>query len=291
MILGFVCILHIGVCIWITRKYQALKEKNKDFILPLVYAVPLFGALCYGLRWYTEYRQKVGQREIEHNNGSILTGKYQKIEVSDDVDLQVVPLEEALVMNNETVRHNLMISILNKRPQDSLEMLQKARSSSDTEVTHYATTMMMEILTEYEKKLQEYEKQYQKNPTKDLLREYILYMQEFIHSKLISGNVEKVYRQKLSVMIDSYFEHQEQYGKLIFISIENYLMLGEFDKAGKQLELAKKEYPNDERLMKLYGHYFDSMKQYDRIQEMTQFIKENHIYLSHEGREWLTFWG
>lgn len=290
MILGFCCIIHIGVCIWITRKYQAKKEKHKDFILPLVYAVPFFGAMCYGLKWYMEYQQKIGQRGIEHNNGSILTGKYQKIEVSDDVDMQVVPLEEALVMNNETVRHNLMISILNKRPQDSLEMLQKARSSSDTEVTHYATTMMMEILTEYEKKLQEYEKQYQKNPTKDLLREYILYMQEFIHSKLISGNVEKVYRQKLAVMIDSYFEHQEQYGKLIFISIENYLMLGEFDKAGKQLELAKQEYPNDERLMKLYGHYFDSMKQYDRIQEMIQFIKENNIYLSHEGREWLTFW-
>ena len=288
MVLAFCCIIHIGICIWITRKYQ--EQKDKDNILPLVYAVPFFGALCYEVKKYTEHHQRIGQRGIEHNNGSILTGKYQKIEVTDDADMQVVPLEEALVMNNETVRHNLMISILNKRPQDSLEMLQKARNSTDTEVTHYATTMMMEILTEYEKKLQEYEKQYQKNPTKELLREYILYMQEFIHSKLISGNVEKVYRQKMAVMIDSYFDNQQQYGKLIFISIENYLMLGEFDKAGKQLELAQKEYPNDERLMKLYGHYFDSMKQYDRIQEMIRFMKENNIYLSHEGREWLTFW-
>lgn len=290
MLIGLFCILHIAVCAWIRQIHLKKEKQHRDNILPLVYAVPVFGVLCYGLGLYLEQKNRLGKREIDHNNGSLLTGKYQKIEVSEDVDAQVVPLEEALVMNNEAVRHNLMIHILNKNPQDSLEMLQKARNSSDTEVTHYATTMMMEILTEYEKKLQEYEKQYQIKPTRELLREYILYMQEFIHSKLISGNVETVYRQKMAVLIDSYFLNQRQYGKMIFISIENYLKLGEMDKAGKQLELARMEYPNDERLIKLYGHYFDSLKQYDKIQELVKDIKENHIYLSHEGRDWLTFW-
>ena len=70
------------------------------------------------------------------------------------------------------VRHSLMLDILHKNPNEYIAILQKARNSDDTEVTHYATTMMMEIQTEYEKKLQQYEKTYKEHRTKHFARIY-----------------------------------------------------------------------------------------------------------------------
>ena len=123
-----------------------------------------------------------------------------------------------------------------------------------------------------------------------MLREYILYLNEFIHSKLATGNIERVHRKKLANLLEEYLSGREQVGKLIFISIENYLLLEENERAQELLEQAKKEYPDDERVYRLYGHYFHSMKDYESIQKMVSYIKEHNIYLSHEGRDWLTFW-
>lgn len=285
--------IHIAICVALTMIYKREEQLHKDNLLPLLYTVPVFGAICFMLRRGQLLHHKTSGVEIERSDRNVLKGKYAKIEVEDAdmMSAQVVPLEEALLLNDAEVRHNLMLNILYKNPTEYLEMLQRARNSDDTEVIHYATTMMMEVLTEYEKKLQYYDREYKKTPDdRELIWEYIQYMQEFIHSKLVTGNLEKVYRKKMALLLDSYMSGQKKLGRGIFITIENYLALGEYEKAHQYLELAKKEFPEDERLFRLYGHYYDARKEYHKLQEMVHHIKENHIYMSREGMEWLTFW-
>lgn len=284
-------VIHIEICIFMTILYRREKGLQQEMILPVVYAVPVFGALCFLTRIWIEERKHLGEKDISQDYSDLMKGRYQRIEVEENSDMQVVPLEEALLVNDAKVRHSMMLNILHKNPNEYIGMLQRASNSDDMEVTHYATTMMMEIMTEYEKKLQEYEKSYQKNPSdKGLLREYIFYLDEFIHSKLATGNIEKIHRRNLAKLLEEYMNGREQIGRMIFISIENYLLLGENDRARELLERAKKEYPDDERVYRLYGHYFHSEKDYESIQKMVSYIKENQIYLSHEGRDWLTFW-
>lgn len=284
-------VIHIEICILVTLIHRREKGLQGEAIMPMVYAVPVFGALCFLVRIWVEERKHLGGKDITEDFSDIMKGRYQKIEVEDNEDMQIVPLEEALLVNDAKTRHSMMLNILHKNPNEYLGMLQRASNSDDMEVTHYATTMMMEIMTEYEKKLQEYEKAYQKEPEdKVLLREYILYLNEFIQSKLATGNIEKIHRQNLARLLEEYMLGREQAGKMIFISIENYLLLGENERAQELLARAKKEYPDDERVYRLYGHYFHSVRDYESIQKMVAYIKEHNIYLSHEGRDWITFW-
>ena len=284
-------VIHVEICIFITLAYKRERGLHGEAILPIVYAVPVFGALCFLMRIWIEEKRHLGEKDIAHDFSDVMKGRYQKIEVEENSDMQVVPLEEALLVNDAKVRHSMMLNILHKNPNEYIGMLQRASNSDDMEVTHYATTMMMEIMTEYEKKLQEYEKLYQKNPAdQKMLREYILYLNEFIHSKLATGNIERIHRKNLAKLLEEYLSGREQAGKLIFISIENYLLLEENERAQELLEQAKKEYSDDERVYRLYGHYFHSIRDYESIQKMVSYIKEHNIYLSHEGRDWLTFW-
>ncbi len=258
--------------------------------MPIVYAVPFFGALCLLCRVRTERKCELGKRAIGLEKDSIMKGRFKKIQVEDNDDLQVVPLEEALLVNNAKVRHSLMLNILHKNPNEYLEILQRASNSNDMEVTHYATTMMMEILTEYEKNIQKYDIDYKKNGDVEILKEYILYLDEFIKSKLISGNIEIIYRRRLADLIAEYARKKDNIGKIIFINIENNLMLGENQKAFELLETAKEKYSYDERIYRLYGHYYDNVRDYNSLKEMISEIKQKNMYFSKAGREWLTFW-
>ena len=55
--------------------------------MPLVYAVPVFGALCFGLRIWEERKRKLGKRESDMKQKDIMKGRYQKIEVEENADI------------------------------------------------------------------------------------------------------------------------------------------------------------------------------------------------------------
>lgn len=285
-----ILLLHIALCVhifYVKKKDKILRSQN---IMPFVCAVPFFGAVCFSICAWKGKNHLLGNLDSDMKQKDILKGRYQRIEVDEDADIQVVPLEDALLVNDAKVRHSLMLDILHKNPNEYIGILQKARNSDDAEVTHYATTMMMEILTEYEKRLQEYDQEYHKSMQGERLREYILYLQEFIGTGLVSGSIERLYRERLRDLLKSYFAISKKAGKMIFISIENYLWLGDVQMASEQLQLAGKEYPQDERMFMLYGEYFDQIRDYQSMKKMIAYMKSHHIYLSREGREWFSFW-
>ncbi len=296
-ILIILLIVHVIICIlaWLAKRGDdSLVLEN---LMPIVIAVPFFGALAFALRYRMVKKAKAKRREIGLEDFNVITGHYKRIEVDDNADVEVVPLEEALAVNDSKTRHSLMLNILHGSPEEHIDMLQKARNSNDTEVTHYATTMMMEILTDYETNLQNYEKrrseekEYGDETDKNLLKEYIEYLNRFIESGLVSGAIEREYRQRLASLCEEYEQSGESMGRLIFISIRNYLQLGDNDNARVHLQRAAEEYRNDERVLLLYGQYFDGMHDYASIHNMITYIDENDIYLSREGREWIEFWG
>lgn len=284
MMHGIVCVLLYIV----KRREKRIRLEN---LMPLVIAVPGFGAICFVVRlWKEKHRNRVA-RDTGLDKTDVMKGRYKKIRMEDNPVMEVVPLEEALLVNNARTRHALMLNILHEHPNEYVDMLQKARNSDDMEVTHYATTMMMELLTEYETGIQEYERRRQEEDfTPELLSEYILYVDEFIALKLIGGNIERIYRQRLAGLIAEYEQAARCSGRILFISIENDLLLGEYDKAYSRLERASEEYPEDERLLRMYGYYYDCTGNHEAFEKMLETIDENHIYLSLAGREWMEFW-
>ena len=69
----------------------------------------------------------------------------------------IVPLEEALIVNEPELRRELIMNVLNDNPEEYVELLKQARMNEDVEVVHYAITAMVELSKEYDSKLQELE--------------------------------------------------------------------------------------------------------------------------------------
>lgn len=285
-----VLLVHIIVCVAVKLakcRDSTLKLEN---LMPIVLMVPFFGMLCFLLCLAEEKCKKSGRRAIGLEQGDVMKGRYMQIKMEEDADVQLVPLEEAMLVNDEKIRRSIMLHILHRHPEEDIEILQRASCSDDMEITHYATTIMMVLMTEREKKIQEYDRRYQENPEPELIYEYINYLYDLIRSKLTDNHIEQIYRQRIVGLIEQYEKKNGHMGELIFVSIENYLMLGENEKALEQLRTACREYPGNEQVYWLYGHYFDNLQDSHAFDKMIRGIRDDNVYLSRAGREWLAFW-
>ena len=66
----------------------------------------------------------------------------------------IVPLQEALLINDASTRRQLIMDILYHDTGEYVDVLNRARMNDDVEVVHYATTAMVELQKDYEERLQ-----------------------------------------------------------------------------------------------------------------------------------------
>lgn len=286
-----VILVHIIVCIicFLLRKKNILhKDEN---LMPFIIGVPVFGLLCQIIYEYFYRRQLFTKRAEELEKLEVNDVKYKRIEVEHGTRQDIIPLEEALLMNDTKLRRQMMLEILHKKPGEYVSLLQKAKNSNDTEVIHYATTMMMEVMTDYEKRLQECERAYQENPDdKETLREYIKVYRRFMKTGMVSGALKKIYAEQIAVLLAEYYEKFGVSRRFLFAEIEMALYLGNSELAEERLKIAKKRYTEDVELYKLYGQLYYDRRDYNSMRAMIQKLKANDIYLDRESKEWLRFW-
>lgn len=283
-------ILHGGLCLicfWFRKNGIWQKEEN---LMPVILGVPVFGVACQLVYEYAYHSGMLEKRAEDVERLEIKDVRYKRIEVEEG-SREIVPLEEAFLLNNAKTRRQMMLDILHKNPGQYVGMLQKAGNSNDTEVIHYATTMMMEIMTDYEKKLQECRRAYEAAPEeKETLAQYIQTFLEFMKSGLVTGSLMEVYSKQTVELLEQYDKKFGVSYAFLYAWIENLLYLGENKKAKKRLETAQSKYGKEEKFYMLYGQYYYNTKDYGGMRRLINEMKEQHMYLDKEGRKWLEFW-
>ena len=96
----------------------------------------------------------------------------------------MIPLEEALIVNDPADRRRLMLSMLTEEPDAYLAQLQAAKLNDDVEVAHYAATAVAQISKESDLKLQQLERAFKTDPSAQNLNEYCDFLGEYLGSGL-----------------------------------------------------------------------------------------------------------
>ncbi|MFR7751417.1 MAG: hypothetical protein ACLU1W_12110, partial [Collinsella sp.] len=94
----------------------------------------------------------------------------------------VVPLEEALIVNDPGDRRRLMLSMLTEDPDAYLAQLQAAKLNDDVEVAHYAATAVAQISKESDLKLQQLERAFKSDPSSHNLDAYCDFLGAYLDS-------------------------------------------------------------------------------------------------------------
>lgn len=291
-------IIHITVCILFVIVEIFKKDKEKrPYIYIVLFLVPIWGILMYFADCLMEKKQDKKELdslgiETEHTmkmNGVKLTIHDQ------DNDTITVPLEEAMVVNDASVKRKLMLQILNRNPEDYIDLLQQTRMNDDVELTHFATTAMMEIQGKYEQQLQQYEQQLKSQPDHyEMIKMYMNQLKAYIDSGLITGNILLIYERKLNQLLIHYMELAQnqlvEEKKYFLMLIDNKIAINELESIEDELKKAKSLWPDQEQVYMLYVKYYRKMGRGDKVKAVLDEILESGIYLSKEGKSWYDFW-
>ena len=194
----FLILLHIVCCVlvWLGIKTHLLKVKK--YLMALVIFVPFWGTVCVlllHLQMLTRRDNRIepGVEKLRVNE-EIYKNIFQAVS---DTDKKIVPLEEALLINEPRVRRELIMDVLNDDPEEYMDLLKQARMNEDVEVVHYAITAMVELSKEYDFRLQKMEKLYAASPDDpEILEQYCDFMEEYLNQGILEAQMEREQRER-----------------------------------------------------------------------------------------------
>ena len=284
-------VIHLIICILIWSGIRTGFLKVKMYMLPLAVFVPVWGPVCVLLIHFqlfsgTDQVKTVGVEKLRVNE-EIYKNMFQ---VREENDRDVVPLEEALLLNDPARRRELIMNILNDNPGEYVELLKQARMNEDVEVVHYAITAMVELSKEYDYRLQKLEKKYADAPDDPVvLAEYCDFLKEYLNQGFAEKQMEQIQRNQYTQLLQKQLKQKINLHTCVCL-MENLLIQGDFALAEKTLKIMDQNWHRSEEYWIWKIQYLAERKMGKELEQSLQALKEEHIYLSSKGKEALEFW-
>lgn len=283
--------VHLTICIAILVMIKTGKIKTRHIVFPAVVFLPLCG-IC--LLVVDEWQKRHAGRQLRdvEDYGVVIEDEVWHREVAAQNDDELtVPLEEAMTINSPVISRKLMMKLLHTNPEQYVELLKKVTLSDDVELTHYATTSMMEIQSRYEEKIGKLLEDIKENPDdSEALIRCKNQLRAYIDSGLISDTVLMQYRVRLGEVLKKLCDMQPDAVRYEFEYIENCILIGNTENIKEKLDKLEKKYPDDVRVYRLYVQYYYCINDGKGILEIVKKIKKQKIYLDNAGKQWLEAW-
>ena len=282
-------LIHALVCLalWTLVKLDLLPVRGH--MLPAMVLVPLWGPLLLVLSARGEAfgdAREDGTLESLRLSDEIRRGMQVQVR---ETDAGVVPLEEALIVNDPADRRRLMLSMLTEDPSAYLAQLQAAKLNDDVEVAHYAATAVAQISKESDLMLQQLERAFKADSSAQNLDEYCDYLGDYLASGLAEGRVEQIQRQQYARLLARRCERED--GTSLRIRYATALAdAGELDEAEAVTTQLVADAPDEQEAWMLCLRLAVIRRDGEAVQQVIDAIDNQHVYLSAENREKLAFW-
>lgn len=283
-------VIHILLCVLTFLGIHLRFLKVHKYMFFVVLCLPFWGFLLVILLHSERFLKQDASLDVGVEKMKLDSVLYQSVEIDKDDDEEIVPIEEALIVNSYKERREIIMDVLNDNPKEYIEFLKKAGNNDDTEVVHYAVTAMVEISKENDYMLQKLERKHSKNPDDyDVLKEYIDFVWHCLTQGLMQGQVEVLNRNLFSDLIRKKIgikEEKEDYIRLF----ENAFSLKNYTEAGDVLNKLEEKYGFFEELFLLKIKYFATLGKGDKIHKLIDETENMDIYLPYKVKEEIAFW-
>lgn len=191
----------------IRKKKDPKAFRTRYFLLAgVIFFCPLVG-LCFlgisGLLFRLFSRRQVDMADVSFDR------KKNKIYSVADVerDINMVPMQEALLIGDVGRRRKMLLDVLKRDVRNSLGAIAIALSNPDTETSHYAASVIMDVLSEFRGNVQNMLTQLKKDPENTELAVLLLdYISRILSQKVLTGGEERAYTYTLSEVGDMLFQ-------------------------------------------------------------------------------------
>ncbi|CAH1218009.1 hypothetical protein PAECIP111893_04346 [Paenibacillus plantiphilus] len=218
---------------------------------------------------------------------------YRNTLVNIDVakELNVIPLEEALVVNDHRTRRRIVLDALKDDSIAMIPLLNKATRNDDTETSHYAVAAIMELKRIMLAELQKISVAYENNPSDvRTLEETAAVLKHYLNSDLMDRRMERTYRRLQADVLGGLIEMDACSEEQFEDKVECELILERFDKARDSSIAFLEKFPESE------AAYYVQLKLWYRLRSAARFtttleaLKQSPIQVSQRTLQLIRYW-
>lgn len=215
-----------------------------------------------------------------------------KVEIDeDDMQDKVVPLQEALLINDSHIKRKLIMDVLYTNPSSYVQQLAEARFNDDPEVVHYAVTALVEIQKEFDLKFQALGKELKEHPDDEtLLRKYQNLLEQYLSSGLLEGSRQDVQLRKYAEVLKKRLAKNENNLSLWIKKADADMRLQNLEDLRADAETMIVFRPENEQGYLYLLKYHAMQKDREGVMDVIKLTEKRNVYLSPEGRAELEFW-
>ncbi|QWU13993.1 hypothetical protein SAMN04487895_101261 [Paenibacillus sophorae] len=206
-------------------------------------------------------------------------------------ELNIVPLEEALLVNDLTSRRRTMIDLLKQDATEHLEVLRMAVGNEDTETSHYAVSAVVEIKRKLNQSLQEFSVRYETSrDDAHFLASYAEVLQNYMRSGFLDGSTLLQLKHSLAEVLQYWTEADpdafEAHEQKVRIELE----LGNYIAAEQAAALMMERFPHREESYLAQMNLYFVLRSPQRFNHALQALKQSPVRLSNEALKLVRFW-
>jgi len=291
VILRNTLIVHLALSLIYTWVILTDHSSLQPSFLPIIFFVPVFGLLSAIIADLTEHF-----KEKMRDPGEIETVKLEKDIYWKTIRKQaqsenIVPLEEALIINDRHTRKDLVLEMLLDDPMKNIDILMLARENNDVDTAHYANTTIAKIQRDFQLQVQKLAAAYKSDPENSkTLDTYIRTLDQFIDSGLSEAYLLHRQRMILDGLIDAKIKMDGWTRSVLQMKIKNALALNHIGAAIESNQIMHENFPQDEQTwlneLQICIAAHDAM----RLNETVEKINNMDINWSPDGKEKISLW-
>jgi hypothetical protein len=270
--------------------FSGKSHLRKEQII-LIFCVPVFGPLTALVMEMVNILNIQGTRPVELEplslGDDILWVTLKSFHEKGDI----VPLEEAILINDVKVRRRSMLETLYTDPLKYLDILNIAKYNDDVETSHYATTTIAKAQKDFQLSIQKLAVAVENNPDdRELLDQYIETLDKYIESGLLEEHLLRNLRIVYSKALDKKLGHVKNDKDTLVKKLRNCIELSEYNSAYEIGDFLIANYQGDEH------SWIESIRACvdgqdgDKLQEIVSKMRLQKINWTRDGKENVKVW-
>jgi hypothetical protein len=263
---------------------------RKEQLIPLCF-IPIFGLLAALLVDLMILGKQDGSRDTDLEcqvfDDDILWTTLKRSHEKGDL----VPLEEAVLIDEVKVRRKSMLETLYGDPLKYLDVLNVAKHNEDIETSHYATTTISKAQKDFQLSIQKYAVEIENHPDDPkVLDAYLEILRQYIQSGLLEENLLKKLRILYSKLLDRKLITVKNDKDALIEKLRNAIELKDYTGALDTGHLLKRYWPEDEQTWIEVIRVCIEAKDRVEFKKTIDQIQHKEIVWTEEGRMQISPW-
>lgn len=275
----------------------ALAKRNvKEWLLgmTLVSFLPLIGWFLPSI-WPKKFISNEGKFLEDYMNEQTNDIEIELLTKEESVkrekELNVIPIKEALVINDFATRRKLMLDVLKKDTMQYIDVIKMAVLNEDSETSHFAVAAVMEVKRKLSLSLQRFSVEFEKNQQDTTVaRSYAQVVKEYMASGFLDDQTLKKYKyiyiQAVGILIEHGQGEPEIYEEKMSVEME----LHEYQEAEKTGLQYLEAYPLHEEPYLFLMEYYYRTKSKMKMQEILDELMNSTIQFSNRALTVVRYW-